>query len=154
MHLGYSPNCTHIFALTMLSLFSDVATPIHDLLRNSSIYDSKATLQNNLKGEKRFFKIVCAGGKQCGYDHGIMKVSFFSDLGVDRQYQHLFELWCSRSELISFTSNLHWICQVRRLKLTFWREILGGFDIPGLGMTTSGAIPIAPWLQSKWNSVH
>ena len=28
------------------------------LLRNSSIYDSKATLQNNLKGEKRFFKIV------------------------------------------------------------------------------------------------
>ena len=29
--------------------------------RNSSIYDSKATLQNNLKGEKRFFKIVCLG---------------------------------------------------------------------------------------------
>ena len=29
--------------------------------RNSSIYDSKATLQNNLKGEKRFFKIVSFG---------------------------------------------------------------------------------------------
>merc|ERR1712178_367982 len=25
---------------------------------NSSIYDSKATLQNNLPGEKRFFKVV------------------------------------------------------------------------------------------------
>ena len=36
------------------------------MLRNSSIYDSKATLQNNLKGEKRFFKIVCAGGKMMG----------------------------------------------------------------------------------------
>ena len=32
-----------------------------DALRNSSIYDSKATLQNNLKGEKRFFKIVSFG---------------------------------------------------------------------------------------------
>ena len=36
------------------------------MLRNSSIYDSKATLQNNLKGEKRFFKIVCAGCKMMG----------------------------------------------------------------------------------------
>eukprot|EP00438_Fugacium_kawagutii_P004115 Skav212867 [mRNA] locus=scaffold151:22202:27231:- [translate_table: standard] len=33
------------------------------LIRNSSIYDSKATLQNNLKGEKRFFKIVSFGKK-------------------------------------------------------------------------------------------
>ena len=39
-----------------------------DSLRNSSIYDSKATLQNNLKGEKRFFKIVSFGsrGRRCG----------------------------------------------------------------------------------------
>ncbi len=29
---------------------------IHD--PRSSIYDSLATLQNNLKGEKRFFKVV------------------------------------------------------------------------------------------------
>lgn len=29
--------------------------------RHSSIYDSKATLQNNLPGEKRFFKIVSLG---------------------------------------------------------------------------------------------
>jgi hypothetical protein len=36
-------------------------------LRNSSIYDSKATLQNNLKGEKRFFKIV-SSGEICGAD--------------------------------------------------------------------------------------
>ncbi|CAL1126763.1 unnamed protein product [Cladocopium goreaui] len=35
--------------------------------RNSSIYDSKATLQNNLKGEKRFFKIV-SSGEICGAD--------------------------------------------------------------------------------------
>ena len=41
------------------------------MLRNSSIYDSKATLQNNLKGEKRFFKIVCAGGKMMA--HGSSK---------------------------------------------------------------------------------
>ena len=42
------------------------------MLRNSSIYDSKATLQNNLKGEKRFFKIVCAGGKMMA--HGSSKM--------------------------------------------------------------------------------
>ena len=36
-----------------------------DALRNSSIYDSKATLQNNLKGEKRFFKIVSFGMSWC-----------------------------------------------------------------------------------------
>jgi glyceraldehyde 3-phosphate dehydrogenase len=38
-------------------------------LRNSSIYDSKATLQNNLKGEKRFFKIVSFGAKGLGKTH-------------------------------------------------------------------------------------
>jgi len=29
---------------------------VHD--RRSSIYDSLATMQNNIKGEKRFFKII------------------------------------------------------------------------------------------------
>ncbi|CAK8998622.1 Glyceraldehyde-3-phosphate dehydrogenase [Durusdinium trenchii] len=38
---------------------------IHNV--NSSIYDSKATLQNNLKGEKRFFKIVSWYDNEWGY---------------------------------------------------------------------------------------
>ncbi|MBP7654477.1 type I glyceraldehyde-3-phosphate dehydrogenase [Candidatus Dependentiae bacterium] len=38
---------------------------IHD--ERSSIYDSKATLQNNLKGEKRFFKIVSWYDNEWGY---------------------------------------------------------------------------------------
>ena len=38
---------------------------IHD--DRSSIYDSKATLQNNLKGEKRFFKIVSWYDNEWGY---------------------------------------------------------------------------------------
>lgn len=38
---------------------------IHD--ERSSIYDSKATLQNNLKGEKRFFKLVSWYDNEWGY---------------------------------------------------------------------------------------
>eukprot|EP00435_Cladocopium_sp_Y103_P058017 s439_g20.t1 len=40
---------------------------IHNV--NSSIYDSKATLQNNLKGEKRFFKIVSWYDNEWGYSN-------------------------------------------------------------------------------------
>jgi glyceraldehyde 3-phosphate dehydrogenase len=38
---------------------------IHD--PRSSIYDSLATLQNNLKGEKRFFKLVSWYDNEWGY---------------------------------------------------------------------------------------
>jgi len=38
---------------------------IHD--ERSSIYDAKATLQNNLKGEKRFFKVVSWYDNEWGY---------------------------------------------------------------------------------------
>ena len=40
-----------------------------DFIHNdhSSIYDSKATLQNNLKGEKRFFKVVSWYDNEWGY---------------------------------------------------------------------------------------
>jgi len=40
---------------------------IHD--DRSSIYDSLATLQNNLKGEKRFFKVVSWYDNEWGYSH-------------------------------------------------------------------------------------
>ena len=38
---------------------------IHD--PRSSIYDSEATLNNNLKGEKRFFKVVTWYDNEWGY---------------------------------------------------------------------------------------
>jgi glyceraldehyde 3-phosphate dehydrogenase len=38
---------------------------IHD--NRSSIYDSLATMQNNLKGEKRFFKLVSWYDNEWGY---------------------------------------------------------------------------------------
>ena len=38
---------------------------IHD--DRSSIYDSRATLENNLKGEKRFFKVVSWYDNEWGY---------------------------------------------------------------------------------------
>ena len=34
---------------------------------HSSVYDSSATLQNNLKGEKRFFKLVSWYDNEWGY---------------------------------------------------------------------------------------
>ncbi len=43
---------------------------IHD--QRSSIYDSLATLQNNLKGEKRFFKIVSWYDNEWGYSHRVV----------------------------------------------------------------------------------
>jgi glyceraldehyde 3-phosphate dehydrogenase len=43
---------------------------IHD--SRSSIYDSLATLQNNLKGEKRFFKVVCWYDNEWGYSNRVI----------------------------------------------------------------------------------
>merc|ERR1712182_95510 len=39
---------------------------------NSSIYDSLATLQNNLPGEKRFFKIVSWYDNEWGYSNRVV----------------------------------------------------------------------------------
>ena len=46
---------------------------IHD--KRSSIYDSLATLQNNLKGEKRFFKIVSWYDNEWGYSYRIAELA-------------------------------------------------------------------------------
>ncbi|MCK6602460.1 MAG: type I glyceraldehyde-3-phosphate dehydrogenase [Bacteroidetes bacterium] len=43
---------------------------IHD--NRSSIYDSKATLENNLKGEKRFFKVVSWYDNEWGYSNRVI----------------------------------------------------------------------------------
>ncbi|CAK9013616.1 unnamed protein product, partial [Durusdinium trenchii] len=48
---------------------------IHNV--NSSIYDSKATLQNNLKGEKRFFKIVSWYDNEWGYSNRVVDLLMY-----------------------------------------------------------------------------
>jgi glyceraldehyde 3-phosphate dehydrogenase len=45
---------------------------VHDSHR--SIYDSKATLQNNLKDEKRFFKIVSWYDNEWGYSNSLVEL--------------------------------------------------------------------------------
>ena len=48
---------------------------IHD--PHSSIYDSKATLQNNLPGEKRFFKLVSWYDNEWGYSNRVIDLLKF-----------------------------------------------------------------------------
>lgn len=48
---------------------------IHD--QRSSIYDSKATLQNNLPGEKRFFKLVSWYDNEWGYSNRVIDLLKF-----------------------------------------------------------------------------
>jgi glyceraldehyde 3-phosphate dehydrogenase len=40
--------------------------------RRSSIYDSRATLENNLKGEKRFFKLVAWYDTEWGHSNRVV----------------------------------------------------------------------------------
>merc|ERR1711959_363501 len=48
---------------------------IHNV--NSSIYDSKATLQNNLPGEKRFFKVVSWYDNEWGYSNCVVDLLMY-----------------------------------------------------------------------------
>ncbi len=48
---------------------------IHD--ERSSIYDSLATLQNNLKGEKRFFKVVSWYDNEWGYSNRVVDLILY-----------------------------------------------------------------------------
>jgi glyceraldehyde 3-phosphate dehydrogenase len=65
----------NILGYTEEELFS--SDFIHD--SRSAIYDSLATLQNNLKGEKRFFKIVSWYDNEWGYSNRVVDLLRYMD---------------------------------------------------------------------------
>ena len=69
--IEYDPNRTAYVALVLYADEELVSTDfIHD--QRSSIFDSLATLQNNLKGEKRFFKVVSWYDNEWGYSNRVI----------------------------------------------------------------------------------
>jgi glyceraldehyde 3-phosphate dehydrogenase len=61
--------------------FCDEEIVSTDIIHNShsSIYDSLATLQNNLKGEKRFFKVVSWYDNEWGYSNRVVDLLKYVD---------------------------------------------------------------------------
>ena len=59
--------------------YTDEELVSSDFIHNnhSSIYDSLATLQNNLKGEKRFFKVVSWYDNEWGYSNRVIDLVRF-----------------------------------------------------------------------------
>ena len=56
---------------------------VHD--DRSSIYDARATLENNLKSEKRFFKVVSWYDNEWGYSMRVVDLALFmAKQGVDK----------------------------------------------------------------------
>ncbi|MDR0497878.1 MAG: type I glyceraldehyde-3-phosphate dehydrogenase, partial [Treponema sp.] len=50
---------------------------VHD--EHTSIYDSKATLENNLPGEKRFFKVISWYDNEWGYSNKVVDLLKYID---------------------------------------------------------------------------
>jgi glyceraldehyde 3-phosphate dehydrogenase len=61
--------------------FADEEIVSTDIIHNvhSSIYDSLATLQNNLPGEKRFFKLVSWYDNEWGYSNRVVDLLKYID---------------------------------------------------------------------------
>merc|ERR1719390_114327 len=70
---GFLKAATESYMKGVLS-FTDEDLVSTDFIHNSnsSIYDSKATLQNNLPGEKRFFKVVSWYDNEWGYSNRVI----------------------------------------------------------------------------------
>merc|ERR1719335_874729 len=69
-----SKGLSHEGALKGVLSYTDEELVSTDFIHNvnSSIYDSKATLQNNLPGEKRFFKVVSWYDNEWGYSNRVV----------------------------------------------------------------------------------
>ena len=77
---------------------------IHD--PRSSIYDSLATVQNNLKGEKRFFKIVSWYDNEWGYSNRVVDLVRY----ISKKYKWIHSPFLQKSSRLRQDSRLLFFC--------------------------------------------
>jgi 3-phosphoglycerate kinase len=83
---GLMKRASETYLKGILGVTSDAVVStdfVHD--DRSSIYDARATLENNLKGEKRFFKVVSWYDNEWGYSTRVVDLALLmAKLGVDQ----------------------------------------------------------------------